>query len=115
MKAAIKSTSSYGVANHPSSPVAGDDDRKSGVAAFFQTEARFHLNAGQPAPVLHENVIRMAVAVGPRDPDAFAGCAIHECQFGEFSHALGAEMSGRHVGFACFQRGPVNQWLVVSG
>jgi hypothetical protein len=33
--------------------------------------------------MLHENVVRMAVAVGARDPDAFAGGAMHERQFGE--------------------------------
>lgn len=95
-----------GVAQGLSSRVGGGHDRESGVA-FSRTETGFDLNARQLTAMLHENVVRMAVAIGARDPDAFAGSAIHESQFCEFSHALGAEVSGRHVGFASFQMGPV--------
>jgi hypothetical protein len=94
--------------------MAGDDDGKSGVAAFLKTEAGFDLNAGQLPSVLHQNVVRIAVAVRPRDANAFAGGAQHESKFGEITHAPGAEVSGGHVGFACFQLGPRGQLLVVS-
>ena len=87
--------------------MAGDDDRKSGVAAFFQTETGFDLNARQLPAMLHQNVVGIAVSVRPRDANAFAGGAQHESEFGKISHAPGAEVSGRHVSFACFQGGPV--------
>ena len=71
---------------------------------------------GEAASVLDEKIVRMAVAVRARDADAFAGGAIHESQFGKFSHALGAEVSRRHVSFESFHfLGPWKQWLVVSG
>src|ERR1700680_2977598 len=81
-----------------------DKDVESGAAmGSSRSEARFHLHARQAAAMLHQEIVRMAVAVGPRDPDAFDGCAIHERDFGNFAHALGAEMSDRHISFAWFQ------------
>lgn len=40
--------------------------------------------------MLGEEVVGKAVSVGLGDADAVAGGAIHESEFGEFSHALGA-------------------------
>ena len=55
----------------------------------------------------------MAVAVGPRDPNAFACCPVHECKLGKLTHSFGAEVSNRQVVFLFFQVGyPV---VVISG
>lgn len=89
---------------------------ESGLGALAFREARFHLHTGQFATVLYEKIVGMAVAVWFGDTDALAGCAIHECQFGEFAHAFGAEVACRHVGFCFFQRfTPVDgEWSVAS-
>jgi hypothetical protein len=55
--------------------------------------------------VLGEEVVGMAVAVGSRDPNAFACCPVHERKFGELTHTFGAEVSRRQVVFSFFQVG----------
>ncbi len=54
-------------------------------------ETGLHLHAQQALAVLGEEVVGKAVAVGLGDSDAVAGGAIHESQFGQFSHALAGE------------------------
>jgi hypothetical protein len=58
--------------------------------------------------MLQQNIVGMAVAVGPCDSEAVAGGPVHESQFGEFAHALGAEVSGWNVRSKSFQNCAIN-------
>ena len=51
-------------------------------------EGGFHLHAKQAAFGLDEEVVRMTFSIRFCDGDAFAGGAVHESQFGEFTSNL---------------------------
>lgn len=71
------------------------------------------MHSRQMPAVLDEKVVGMAVAVGSRDPNAFACCPIHKRKFGELTHTFGAEVSRRQVVFSFFQVGYTV--VVISG
>ncbi len=79
---------------------AGHGDVESVGAVALAAETGLHLHAQQAFAVLGEEVVGKAVAVGLGDSDAVAGGAIHESQFGQFSHALAGEMAGWEVSLA---------------
>ena len=56
--------------------------------------------AQQAFAVLGEAVVGETVAEWLGDSDAVGGGAIHESEFGEFSHALGAEITGGDISLA---------------
>ena len=69
--------------------ISGNDDLISVVVfALGRAEGGLDLDAQQTRFVLDEAVVVVAVAPGFGDADAFAGGAIHESQFGEFSSEL---------------------------
>src|SRR5579864_2695265 len=68
-------------------------------------EARLHLNAQQTSSMLHEKMVRMAVAVRLGDADSLPCSAIHEGQFGELAHTLGIGAALRGAGSYKFQVG----------
>ena len=70
------------------------------IAITTGLKTGFYLHPQQALAVLGEDVIGKAVAVWLGDSDAIGGGAIHESQFGQFSHALGAEIAGRDVSLA---------------
>lgn len=87
-------------------------NRESGLTAIASGVARFHLHARQAPAVLDEKVVGVAVAVGFGDTDAFACCAVHECELGKLTHSFGAEVPGGHVVFWFFQLD--SPWCVVA-
>ena len=50
--------------------------------------------------MLNEEVVGKAIAVRLGYGDAMAGGAIHECNFCEFTHTAGTEISGGHIFFS---------------
>src|SRR5690242_13834883 len=78
-------------------PAENHTNRKRVTAIARGAEIGLHLNAQQAFAVLGKEVVGKAVAVGLGDSDAVAGGAVHESQFGQFSHAFAAETAGGDV------------------
>src|SRR5437764_9394875 len=88
--------------DRPVNPVTSHN-REAHSAPAACGEAGLHLYARQATAVLDEKVVGITVAVRPCNSDAFTGCAVHEGEFGEFAHALGAEVARGHINFSFLQ------------
>jgi hypothetical protein len=84
-----------GIVNVAAVGVAADDDGKSvEVAAAVSGEAGLDLDAEQAAPVLEEEVVRVAFAEGAGHAEAKTRGLVGESEFGELATALVAELVG---------------------
>ena len=67
------------------------------IRTFLYNARHFYVDAFLFPKLIAEDVILKTVAVGLGDSDAVAGGAVHESQFGQFSHAFAAETAGGDV------------------